>query len=179
MRRALIIIFALSLLSSCAAISKETRSKALYVPFPEVKDNIDKYKGSLFIWGGSIVKTELTNQGAIVEVVQKPVNKYGEIVDEDISGGRFLALYKGHLDPMIYRKQRDITVAGTLIGREERKIGETTLVYPVLEVVELYLWKEPTYYEPPYYYYPPYWYYPWGSPYIYPYPYPYPYNPPP
>lgn len=173
-----LIIFFL-FLPACAVISKEVRQQAIDVSFSDIKGNIEKYKGSVVLWGGTIVKAEITNQGSMLEVVQKPVNRAGEITDPDVSEGRFLALYKGYLDPAIYRKQRDVTIAGRLIGSEERTIDEASIIYPIVDVIEIYLWKEPTYFREPFYYYPPYWYYPWGYPYIYPYPYPYPYYPPP
>ncbi|MDP2167725.1 MAG: Slp family lipoprotein [Thermodesulfovibrionales bacterium] len=172
MKRALLILLAATLLASCApVISNEARMKALRIPFGTVQSDVEKYKDSPFLWGGTIVKATIVNAGTLVEVVQKPVNKYGEIIDKDVSGGRFLGLYSGHLDPQIYRKGRNITVTGRLTGSEERKIGDATYVFPVLEIKELYLWKEEIYYNNPYFYYfYPYPYYPpWHYPYYYPY----------
>jgi outer membrane lipoprotein len=146
-------------------ISKETRTQAVKdVPFRIVKENIEKYKGSVFIWGGFIVRTRNTPEGTFIEVVQNPIDRYGSIVDTDISEGRFLALHKKYLDPLIYEKGRLITVAGTLIDSKKITRKKVEYVYPVLEVKELYLWKEEPIYLPYYRYwdlYPFWWHDPW------------------
>lgn len=164
----------LPMLLSCAhVISKEARQGALTdVSLKSVTADIEKYKGQTFIFGGFIVKTKSTDEGTWMEIVQNPTNRYGHIVDTDESEGRFLILYKGHLDTLIYEKGRLITVAGTLTGTKEASIDDMKYIYPVFEVKEIYLWKEDVLYSAYPSYYPSYWDpWPWWRyPYFYPFP---------
>jgi len=158
MRIAAFMISAL-LLASCAhVISEEYSASALSdVSFRSVRKDIDKYKGSLFIWGGFIVKTTRTETGSEIEIVQNPLDKYGHIIDPDKSQGRFIVLHPGELDPLIYARGRLITVAGELIGGRKITIEEKTYTYPLLESRELYLWWDDLYYSYPPYPYDPLW----------------------
>ena len=156
-----------------------------------VRENPDAFRGRLFILGGIIVSTKLTEQGAVIEALAVPVDSYGYLKYDTPYDGRFLALYprsRGLIDPMIYSKGREITVAGEFVEVRKGKIDEMEYVYPVFEVKRLHLWQERAayyYYGYPYYpYYPypysryPYWYYdpwrypawePWGRPWPQPY----------
>jgi len=143
------------------------------------------FKGRLFILGGVIVETKLLESSSQVEALFVPVNSYGALRDAGQYQGRYLALFdrtKGMLDPLIYRKGREITLAGTFLETRKGKIDEMEYLYPVFEVRQIHLWDDyhdvrygmpyypysPYYY--PYYYRAPYYYDPWR---------PYPYWPPP
>lgn len=174
MRKLLVLSFMIIvfLVSSCTyVISKPMRQQARTdVSFGALRGNLDKYKGAIFILGGVIVTTKNTDEGSIIEAVQTEVDKYGSIIDSDRSSGRFMAIDKGYLDPLIYKKGREITIAGELIGSRKKMIGEREYIYPLFEIKEIHLWKEERgYYYPPYLY-PPYWYrYPswWYDPWWY------------
>ena len=146
------------------------------------------FKNHLFILGGVIVDTKLAETGSQIEALFIPVNAYGDLKDTGWYQGRFLAIYsrsKGLLDPLIYKKGREITLAGDFIGVRKGKIDELEYTYPVFEIRQIYLWEEnrlypyvwpyPYYYYYPYYpyYYQPFLYDPWMRPY------PGPYWPPP
>jgi len=146
----------------------------------QVRENPDRYKGKLFILGGVIVETRFTPEGSRIEALFVPVDSYGYLKDVAYAGGRFIAFYpkaKGLLDPLIYKKGREITLAGEFTELKAGKIDEMEYSYPVFEIREVYLWEEQKnyYYSPyyPYYYSHPFMYDPWGRPY------PNPYWPPP
>lgn len=144
------------------------------------------FKDHLFILGGVIVDSRLTATGSQIEALYVPVNRYGDLRDMGYQG-RFLAVYsrtKGLLDPLIYKKGREITLAGDFAGVRRAKIDELEYVYPVFEIRQIHLWEEyrqypyawpyPYYYPYyPYYYYQPFLYDPWMGRY------PGPYWPPP
>jgi outer membrane lipoprotein len=157
-----VLILASFLLFSCAhVISKESREGALTdIPFKAVRKDIEKYKGSTFIWGGFIVAIKTTDEGTEIEIVQNPLDKYGDIIDPDFSYGRFIALHTRELDELIYEPDRFVTVAGRLAGARTVTRKERKYVYPLLQVTEIFLWKEETIY-----YVPDYWYggYPYGT----------------
>ena len=149
------------------------------VPFSQLREAPDAYQGRIFILGGLIVETRLTGKGSQIEAVSVPVDSRGYLKDTEHSLGRFLAIYPGErafLDPLVYRKGREITLAGEFLEFRKGKIDEMEYVYPVFAIKQIYLWEEREYYYPAYpYYYPyPYWWYDplWG-------PYPGPYWPPP
>ncbi len=152
-----------------------TRDVSLY----GISRDPDVYKGRLFILGGLIVETKLTEKGTQIEAVYVPVDRYGYLKEADGHGGRFLAIFpreKGLLDPVIFRKGRNITLAGEFSGMRKGRIDEMEYDYPVFVTRQLYLWQEriehyhapydPWYYPYPFiwrdpwgrYYYPPYWY---------------------
>lgn len=159
MKRGIPLIFVIFLISSCAyVISSPLREQARAdISFTDIKKNIDKYRGTIFILGGVIVATRNTDEGTIIEAIQTPVDRYGSIIDPDVSYGRFMAIQKGYLDPLIYKKKRGITIAGELSSTTKKKIGEVEYIYPIFEIKEIYLWKDERHYIPPPYPSPMYW----------------------
>lgn len=150
------------------------------VPFSQLREAPDAYRGKLFILGGLVVETRFTGKGSQIEALYVPVDSYGYLKETERSMGRFLAIYpreKGLLDPLVYMTGREITLAGEFLEIRKGKIDEMDYAYPVFEIKQIYLWEErKEYYYPfyPYYYPYPYWWYdPWWRPY------PGPYGPPP
>ncbi len=170
MKRYLIIFIISFFLSSCAhVISKDIRKIAVKdVTFKKILKNPDVYVDNVFILGGIIARTTNTKYGTEIEVVQTPIDRFGDIIDKDISEGRFLAITPRQLDPLIYKKDRKITLAGRLIGSSIKLLGELEYSYPLFEINEIYLWKQERYY---YIYRPGYTYPYWYDPFYYPRPY--------
>jgi len=174
------IIISMMLFSCVPVIRQEFIDQAMKdVPLSEIRKTPDLYRGKLFIVGGIIVQTKITEKGSLIEGVHVPVDSRGHLRDLELSEGRFLAIYpedKGLLDPLIYKKGRKITLAGRLIETRMDKIDDLMYTYPLFEIKDIYLWEEMRfYYDEPFYppwYYPP-WYY---SPWYYPYPYLYRYR---
>jgi len=142
------------------------------VSFDRLRDAPDEYKGKLFILGGLIVNPRLTEQGSQIEALCVPVDSYGSLKEGARIQGRFLAIYqkaKGLLEPVVYKKGNDITLADEFVELRKGKLDEMDYDYPVFEIRQIYLWEEPAYY---YYYYPYYPFFPhpfmydrWGGPY--------------
>ncbi len=73
----------------------------------------------------------------------------------------------------MFKKGREITLAGEFVDIRKGKIDEMEYAYPVFDIKQIYLWQEEKYYiYPPYYYYYPYgpylydpWYRPYPNPY--------------
>jgi len=170
MKRIFLIIIATMILFSCAPILREEIMKIASrdVNISDMRKNPLFYREKLFILGGIIVNTKFTERGSLIEAVYVPVDYRGYLKDIEILNGRFLAIFskeKGFLDPLIYRKGREITLAGEFIETHIGKIDEMEYIYPVFEIKELYLWKERYYITPAYplwhHYYPYWWYDPW------------------
>jgi outer membrane lipoprotein len=153
------------LFSGCAPISKELRAEAgQKLTFQQVFQNPEAYKGKIVIWGGEIIQTiNQKDKTTLIEVLQRPLDWQEEPKEAETSGGRFLILVERFLDPHIYKKGREITVAGEILGEKTRPLGEMQYRYPFVLSKQIYLWREYGYsYPPPYYPSPYYPYYPWG-----------------
>ncbi len=133
-------------------------------------------RGKLFILGGIIAKTTVTAEGTVIEALYVPVDKKGRL-EKAPGRGRYFAIWpkaNGILDPMIYKKGRLITVAGTFEGIRQGKLDKAVYNFPTFEIVQIFIWKEETSYYP-YFYYSPYYYGPYYPYPYYDYPYYYPY----
>lgn len=149
-------------------------------PLELVHANAADYRGRSLRWGGTIIETENREKTTWLSVLARPLYKDGEPRYTDDSAGRFIAIVPEFLDPKVYAADRLVTVSGTLLRTETRKVGEFPYTYPVVAAEAWYLWPMET--ELPYGYPNPWWYDPWyygpgyydpWYPYGYPYPYPY------
>jgi outer membrane lipoprotein len=162
-------VFCLWVLTSmgCAhTVSESVRQQAVPpVPFTQLRAEPDAYVGRTVIFGGDILSTRNVEQKTFIEILQKPLDRSETPQVTDQSGGRFMALCDGYLDPAVYAEGRQITVAGRVIGTHTGKVGEIEYVYPLLACLETHLLPRATavagYYYPypdPWYWYPWYWY---------------------
>jgi outer membrane lipoprotein len=90
--------------------------------------------------GGDIVSIRNLTEGTLLEMLQKPLDATDRPLDTDQTEGRFMALCDGHLDPAVYSKGRQVTLAGLVLGTRTDTVGEITYVYPLLACLEVYLW---------------------------------------
>jgi len=160
----MIIGIALLMLAGCAPVLNREfmQEGAREFQLGHLVETPEVFKDKLFVLGGVIVETKLKEKGSQIEAIFVPVNSYGDLRDLDRYQGRFLAVFdrsKGILDPMIYKKGRQVTLAGTFVDVQKGKIDELEYLYPVFEIRQIHLWEEDSYY--PYGY-------GWGSPYYYP-----------
>ena len=179
MKRIFTALFLAVTLVSCGPVIHEEFMKAgsISVPLGDMTENPGPYRGKLFILGGLIADTRATEKGSLIEAAYIPVNSRGYLQGTDRATGRFLAYYpkeKGLLDPLIYKRGKEVTIAGEFIGTQKGKLDEMDYTYPLLEIKDIYLWGERsmTYYWPypysyPFWYspYPFHWYGPWWGPY--------------
>ncbi len=163
----------LPLVSACATypISSELRQEAKASPtFSMILQNPTAYTGAMVIWGGSIIQTLNTKEGTDILVLETPLGYEERPEGTRYSQGRFIAKTASYLDPEVYKPGRRVTVAGEVIGKEAKPLGNTSYTYPVVMIKEIHLWRRYRVYAYPYpYYYPYYWYGPgwWGWPYGY------------
>lgn len=174
----LLVVFLCLFLISCASpIPRDLIKQGVRdLPLKGLGQRPDSFKGKLFVLGGVIVNTRLTQEGSIIEAIYVPVDSRGYLKEIPKTTTRFLAFCprsKGYLDPAIYRANRTVTLAGTFTGLQDGKIDEMPYIYPLFSINELHLWEErvytPAYWSDPWGPYPhwryPYGRYPyWGSP---------------
>lgn len=169
-----------SVLTGCSPVlnSELMKEGARDFQLTHVVETPEVFKDKLFILGGVIVETKLIEKGSQIEALFVPVNSSGYLRDYERHQGRFLAVYprsKGILDPLIYKKGREITLAGDFVEVRKGKIDEMEYPYPVFTIRQIYLfdeykdypyaWPYPYPYYNPYYYGSPFMYDPWGRPY--------------
>jgi outer membrane lipoprotein len=144
MKKIFYVLIGIVFIASCApVVSEELRSEASNVPFKEVIRDPERYRGMIFIWGGTIVQVKQTsNNGSLLEVVQNPLDRRDRVENTDITYGRFLAQSETLLDPLVYRTGRIVTVAGELVEARTGRIGESEYLYPVLRAREVHLLRE-------------------------------------
>jgi outer membrane lipoprotein len=140
----LLIISFLALNGCTHVISSAGRAKAVKdLDFITVKNNPDQYLGQTLLLGGLIVDVELAREGTTLEIFSYGLDFTGEPVDADESGGRLLARTDRFLDPALYSPGRFVTLLATVQGRKTKPLGEIDYTYPVLTIVESYLWDTP------------------------------------
>jgi outer membrane lipoprotein len=86
------------------------------------------------------LSTRNLTEGTLFEVLQKALDTTDKPLDTDRTEGRFMALCEGYLDPAVYSKGRQVTLAGRVLGTRIDMVGEITYVYPLLACLEVYLW---------------------------------------
>jgi outer membrane lipoprotein len=112
---------------------------------PDMVIHPANYRGKLFVLGGIIASTRLTEKGSLIEALCVPVDSNGYLLDLSAARGRFLALYpkgQGLLDPLIYTKGRKVTVAGEFLDVSPGKIDDMGYAFPFFEIKDIYLWQE-------------------------------------
>ncbi|MEN6620416.1 MAG: Slp family lipoprotein [Smithella sp.] len=138
-----LIVCLAGIISACApVISQKTMDIAdKSISFSALQENPDNFKGKTVILGGQIITTTVKENETWIEVLQKPLDSRQKPLNTDKSLGRFLARFRGFLDPSIYASGRKLTVAGIVEGKIIKPLKELNYTYPVLFVQEYYLWK--------------------------------------
>lgn len=136
---------ALALLLGCAGeVPRSIRSPT---PAPlgvaEARAAPEQHLGTPVRWGGSILNVENGPETTDVELLARPLDTVGEPRPDAAPLGRFIARFRGFLDPAEYPRDRLLTVSGILAGAETRDVGDYPYRYPVVRAQGRYLWPEP------------------------------------
>jgi outer membrane lipoprotein len=164
-----ILLFLAIFAFSCAPFPQEVmRQLDANLTYALVRKNPEAYRGKTILWGGVIIETINRPGETLIQVRQAELDYEKRPTNKDRSAGRFLVQSSGFLDPAIYAKGREITVAGELAGTKVLALGETQYTYPLVLAKEIRLWEKPQEIGPYDPYYWPYWGYPYGWWYPYP-----------
>jgi outer membrane lipoprotein len=168
------LLLASLLLAGCAAhIPPEIKQSLPDAPTVEqVRADPSGYLSRRVRWGGMILETENRETATWLTILALPLSKDGKPRVADESPGRFIAIVPLFLEPMVYSRERLVTVTATVLRSETRKVGEFPYLYPVIEAEAHHLWPvEPVLTEVdryPWWWYDPWYFDPWYYPY-YPY----------
>ena len=163
MRSALIIISICSLLLSCSAKPVLPVAEP-NPPVASVQQDVTAHQDHAVTWGGVILETNNAENQSEVLIISKRITTSTRPVESDQTLGRFIAKVDGFLDPAIYSEGREMSVHGTIIGKETRKVDNFEYLYPVVQVIQHHLWPvRVEYYDGYYdnYWYGPYYHHPY------------------
>ena len=169
-----LLFICISLLSACSNLPPAIEDPPLYdISYSQATQDIAHFKESPVRWGGVVIDVENEQNFSLVQVLYYPLNNYGRPRLDKPNKGRFLFKSAEFLDPTVYKKDTEITVAGTLKGDIQRSVGNKTLHLPLISATVIHLW--PPYVPDNYYGYGGYGYggYGYGYPYYGYYGYPY------
>ncbi len=143
-RCALLLALALFLPACGHVISKEARQATdPSLDFAGVRQDPEAFAGRSLLLGGVILGTFPDAEGSTLEILAYRLDRWGEPVALDRSGGRFLVRSDRFLDPAVFAPGMLITLTGTVTGRETRPILGTIYTYPLFSAGEIHLWEEP------------------------------------
>jgi len=143
MRLLLLLVIAVVGLSGCATIISD-KSLSLVdrtASFEDVKKDPQGYAGKYLLVGGAIARVRNTGEEGEIEVVQFKTDDDGKITDTTRSGGRFLAVKSGFVDPAVYKIGLLVTLVGEVQGKKTRRLEQIDYTYPVLLIREVHLWQ--------------------------------------
>jgi outer membrane lipoprotein len=105
--------------------------------FDRVFENPEACKGRTVIWGGQIIEAKDVAGGTEFFILQTRLDSSGVPAGAATSQGWFIARNPVSLDTPLYTSDKDITIAGVVLGAQKR--GFST--YPSVLIKELYLWE--------------------------------------
>ena len=159
------------LISLCLSLGACTSSKAIRTPVADSPDleqaRTNQETGKLIRWGGTIVSVINKTDHTLIEIVERPLTRFGTPKVTTDTGGRFFAKTAEFIDPENIKSKQSITVSGNLVDYVDGMIGEHEYLYPVVEINEYKIWPQNqarynNRYQRPFY--GPYWYDPyWGA----------------
>ncbi|MFN4262898.1 MAG: Slp family lipoprotein [Thioalkalivibrionaceae bacterium] len=89
--------------------------------------------GPAVLWGGVITTASPRGDATIIEIAAYPLSGQTPRLDR-LSIGRFRAFIAETIDPIDIPAGRTITVVGPVVAIEPAKVGEATIMMPVVEV---------------------------------------------
>jgi outer membrane lipoprotein len=131
------------LLSACSTVPVAIKNPPSNdISYTQAVQNINNYKNAPVRWGGIIVNVENEQSFSLVQVLSYPLDSDGEPQMNKPHGGRFVFKTPEFLDPAVYTKSSEITVAGTLTGDIERAVGNKVMRMPLISATTIYLWPD-------------------------------------
>ncbi len=120
--------------------SKAVNTNIQNITYAQVLKDKDARKNIPIRLGGLVIDVENKEKYSLVQILFFPLNRSGEPQLDLASGGRFVIKSTDFFDPIIYTKNRKITVEGALDGEIERTVGERIIKVPLIQSSTTHLW---------------------------------------
>ena len=116
------------------------------VSFRDIQASPQSLQGRTVVLGGEVLAARRVRDGVELEVLQLPVKDDDPPSERRTeSQGRFLANDLGEGDPASFPPGTKVSLVGTVVGEETRRLDEGTYRYPIFEVKHLYVWSDDSY----------------------------------
>lgn len=134
-------LFPLLLLSACAGLpSPIANAPASDVSYQQASLDPNSFKEVAVRWGGLIIDVENDENTSLLQIVSYPLDFTGRPQLYKAGEGRFVIRSSEFLDPAVYAKDKEITIAGVITGDIERTVGKRMIRVPLLTATAIYLW---------------------------------------
>ncbi|MFC4699768.1 Slp family lipoprotein [Glaciecola siphonariae] len=148
MKKYFAILAALATLSACSMVPEpiQIADNTPLMSFDKVINSDDALsaQGEKARWGGRIVSVQNKKDVSEIEVIYFPEGHNGKPKTDQQSEGRFKAIVPGFVDPLVFEKDRLITIVGNVSAPEVGIIGEQNYTYPTLNAAGYHMWKQST-----------------------------------
>jgi len=138
------LIWSCLFIGACTNLSQKSLETAdtniKNITYAQVIMNKDNQNNTPVRLGGLIIDVENKENYSLVQALFFPLNRAGEPQLDKVSGGRFVIKSPDFFDPIIYNRNRKITVKGALKGEIERTVGERIIKVPLIESSAIHLW---------------------------------------
>lgn len=132
-------------LAGCASnpISPGMREQAKPLTINAVESHPDTTMGTAVIWGGRIVRTEVTPNGGSVYILQYPLHPNDKPQESAVPIGQFVATHEGPIDLSNCKAGNFVTVAGWVKGVEKKPLPYSQYSCPAIDIAEIHVWVRP------------------------------------
>jgi len=110
------------------------------ITYSQASQNIESHRNVPVRWGGIIIDVENEEDFSLIQVLSYPLNFSGRPQLDDSHGGRFVIKSTEFLDPVVYAKDNEISVVGTLDGDIQRTVGKKIIQVPLIQSTGVHLW---------------------------------------
>ena len=129
------------LLGACTNMPKTIQNmNVVDITYSQASQNIESHRNVPVRWGGIIIDVENEEDFSLIQVLSYPLNFSGRPQLDDSHGGRFVIKSAEFLDPMVYAKDNQISVVGTLDGDIQRTVGKKIIQVPLIQSMGIHLW---------------------------------------
>ena len=129
------------LLGACTNMPKTIQNmNVVDITYSQASQNIESHRNVPVRWGGIIIDVENEEDFSLIQVLSYPLNFSGRPQLDDSHGGRFVIKSTEFLDPMVYAKDNQISVVGTLDGDIQRTVGKKIIQVPLIQSMGIHLW---------------------------------------
>jgi outer membrane lipoprotein len=138
MTRIVFLLLAIGLWTSgCAPVALVDRGSVDLDLTPLEVSSIESLPEGRVNWGGRIIRMEASGESTELEILGFPLKTSGIPDTDRASAGRFIALHQGFIDPLVYHKNKVVTMVGTLSGIRQGTIDGQDYRWPILRIEEM------------------------------------------